>query len=203
MRRTKEDAEATRQLVLSAALAIFSQRGYAQTRLEEIAQKANLTRGAIYHHFGGKADLYNALLAERFAEANRVWQDAIAEGGTPVEILRRMAIRVLQNLEEDPDFRAVQEMVIFKTTGVPELSDGLEAKRAGIRAYVEYLTQLVEQGIEQGEIRAELSPRDTALALLGLINGVSTTWLLDQGLFSLRARAETIVDTFLYGIVSE
>lgn len=203
MRRTKEDAEVTRQLILDAALSVFSRQGFAQTRLEEIAQEANVTRGAIYHHFGGKAELYNALLEERFARANRIWQDALAEGGTPVEMLRRMAIRVLHHLEDDPDFRAVQEMVIFKTTAVPELSAGLEAKRTGTRAYIDYLAQLIEQGIDQGEFRAGLNPRDTALALLGLINGVSTSWLLDQELFSLRTRAESIVDTFLRGVLSQ
>jgi TetR/AcrR family acrAB operon transcriptional repressor len=49
MRRTKEDAEQTRQDLLDAALTIFSKKGYTATRLEDIAKVAGVTRGAIYH----------------------------------------------------------------------------------------------------------------------------------------------------------
>ena len=68
MRRTKEEAEQTRQDLLDAALTVFSQKGYTATRLEDVARTAGVTRGAIYHHFGSKADLYGALIEE----ANKV-----------------------------------------------------------------------------------------------------------------------------------
>ena len=73
MRRTKEDAALTRETVLDAALAVFSRQGYAATTLDHIAQEAGVTRGAIYWHFGGKAELYNALVEERFARAFAGW----------------------------------------------------------------------------------------------------------------------------------
>ena len=62
MRRTKEEAEQTRQDLLDAALTVFSQKGYTATRLEDVARAAGVTRGAIYHHFGSKAELYSALI---------------------------------------------------------------------------------------------------------------------------------------------
>lgn len=200
MRKTKEDAEITRNTLLDAALVVFSRQGYEITRLEDIAQEAKVTRGAIYHHFGGKVELYNALVAERFARANQVWSDALTQGGTPLEIIRRLIVRVLQYLEEDVDYRAIQELVLFKTPITPELESSVEAKRAGTRALIDYLAKLIEQGIDTRLIRPGTNPRDAALAIIGLMNGVSTMWLLDQSLFSLRARAENIADTFLMGI---
>jgi TetR/AcrR family transcriptional regulator, acrAB operon repressor len=200
MRKTKEEAAVTRNTLLDAALVVFSKQGYESTRLEDIADEAGVTRGAIYHHFGGKVELYNALLEERFARANQVWQDAIAEGGTPLQMLRRLMVRSLQYLEEDADYRAVQEMVSFKTAMIPELEDGLQKKKAGQQAYLDYLAGLVEQGVDAGEIRPGTNPRDAAIAIIGMMNGVGLLWMFDTKLFSLRARAENIVDTFLNGI---
>ena len=64
MRRTKEEAAITREQLLKKALAVFSKKGYAATTLQNIAHEADVTRGAIYHHFGGKAELYNTLIRE-------------------------------------------------------------------------------------------------------------------------------------------
>lgn len=201
MRRTKEEAEATRGALLDAALTVFSRQGYAATRLEDIAQEAGVTRGAVYHHFGGKAELYHALLEERFGRANQVWEETAKQGGTPLQLLRRLLIRSLHYLEEDPDYRALQELIAFKTAMVPELEEGLRRKQDGTRQLIDYLAQLIEQGIDLGEIRPGVNPRDAALALIGLLNGVSLLWLMDPQLFSLRARAESLVDTTLRGIV--
>ena len=54
MRRTKEDAEATRLSLIRAAGRIFSEQGFTAARLSEIAREADVTRGAIYWHFGNK-----------------------------------------------------------------------------------------------------------------------------------------------------
>ena len=62
MRRTKEEAAATRRQILAAALDLFSEKGYAATTLSEIAGAAGVTRGAIYHHFDNKTALYQTLL---------------------------------------------------------------------------------------------------------------------------------------------
>jgi TetR/AcrR family acrAB operon transcriptional repressor len=200
MRKTKEEAEVTRNSLMDAALAVFSKQGYEATRLEDIAEEAGVTRGAIYHHFGGKAELFNALIDERYARAGLVTREAIDEGGTPLQILRRVMIRSLKYLEENDDYRAVQEMVSFKTAMIPELEAGLQKKRDGQRMYLDAMARLVEQGVDAGEIRPGTNPRDAALAILGVMNGISLLWMFDPNLFSLRARAENIVDTFLDGI---
>lgn len=201
MRRTKEEAELTRNTLLDAALTVFQRKGYADSRLEDVAEEAGVTRGAIYHHFGGKVELYNALVEERFSRANRVWEEAIKAGGTPVQILRRMMITALHYLEADPDYRAVQELVTFKTGYVGELEASLRRKQESTRTLIDYVTTLIEQGIDTGEIRPGVNPRDAALALIGAMNGVSLLWLFDPQAFSLRVRAESIVDLALNGLL--
>ena len=61
-RRTKEDALATRHQLLDAAERVFAEKGVSRTSLNDIAQAAGASRGAIYWHFKNKADLFNAML---------------------------------------------------------------------------------------------------------------------------------------------
>ncbi|MBI4030700.1 MAG: TetR family transcriptional regulator, partial [Proteobacteria bacterium] len=61
MRRTKKDAEQTREDILDAAVCLFSERGIQTTTLDEIASKVGVTRGAVYWHFENKMDIFDAL----------------------------------------------------------------------------------------------------------------------------------------------
>ncbi|NIJ14665.1 AcrR family transcriptional regulator [Saccharomonospora amisosensis] len=80
-------SEATRAAVLEQATALFAERGYAGTLLEDVAAAAQVTRGAVYHHFAGKQALFEAVLDEqesRMMEAVRAaatspdpWQAAM------------------------------------------------------------------------------------------------------------------------------
>jgi AcrR family transcriptional regulator len=64
-----QHAEATRRAVLDAARALFGRQGYAQTSVDEIADAARVTKGAVYHHFAGKEALFRAVYAEVEADA--------------------------------------------------------------------------------------------------------------------------------------
>lgn len=64
MRRTKEDAEQTRQNILASARDIFYEKGYSKTTFDEIAKRINLTKGAVYWYFRNKPDIVAALINE-------------------------------------------------------------------------------------------------------------------------------------------
>ena len=74
MRRTKAEAQETREALLDAAERVFFENGVATTSLTEIAQAASLTRGAIYWHFVDKAALFEAV-----QERGRLPQEHIAK----------------------------------------------------------------------------------------------------------------------------
>jgi AcrR family transcriptional regulator len=64
-----QHAEATRRAVLTAARSLFGRNGYAQTSVDEIADAARVTKGAVYHHFAGKKALFRAVYTEVETEA--------------------------------------------------------------------------------------------------------------------------------------
>ncbi len=74
-----QHAEATRRAVLDAARSLFGRQGYAQTSVDEIADAARVTKGAVYHHFAGKEALFRAVYAEVEAEA----QARVLRAGEP------------------------------------------------------------------------------------------------------------------------
>jgi AcrR family transcriptional regulator len=91
MTKTKQDlrSEATRQRLVTAARALFGARGYAGVGTEEIVRAAGVTRGALYHQFRDKADLFAAVAEEVEAEiAERIAAGAAEAAAGPVGALR-------------------------------------------------------------------------------------------------------------------
>lgn len=80
-----QHAEATRRAVLAAARSLFGKKGYAQTSVEEIADAARVTKGAVYHHFAGKEALFRAVLAEVEVEAEARATGAGDPEGPPID----------------------------------------------------------------------------------------------------------------------
>jgi len=112
VKRTQaERSEATRAALIDAARPLFAERGYAGVGAEEIVRAAGLTRGALYHHFGGKRDLFEAVYEGLEAElAQRIAEGALGGGATdPLAAMRAGAEMFLQACTE-PD---VQRIVLL------------------------------------------------------------------------------------------
>jgi TetR/AcrR family acrAB operon transcriptional repressor len=200
MRRTKEEAAVTRATLLKTALSVFSAKGYAAATLDDVAKAARVTRGAIYWHFKSKADLYNSLIQEFSARGAVVVQQAIAEGGTLIEILRRIFIRVCTVIEEDKEMRAVMELTLFKTGLDPELQAGRKKQIEDGNALLKGITEAMRQGIGQGVLRDDMDPADMARAFIAFENGAIHLWLLSPRSFSLKTSAESFADVLVAGL---
>jgi len=203
MRRTKEEAAITREHLLKKALTVFSKKGYAATTLEHIASEAEVTRGAIYHHFGGKAELYNTLVREYADRGNVIMQQAVSEGGTLLEILRRVFIRQLQAIEEDREMRALMDLYLFKTGLVPELEEGRQQQVESGVGLIEMMAGIMHQGTQAGLLRSDVDPKEMARAYLAFQNGLINLWLTAPGQFSLKASAESFADILMAGIQAQ
>lgn len=203
MRRTKEEAAVTREQLLKKALSVFSKKGYATTTLEDIASEAEVTRGAIYHHFGGKAELYNTLVREYANRGNIIMQQAVSEGGTLLDILRRVFVRQLQAIEEDQEMRALMELYQFKTGLAPELEEGHQQQIESGIGLVEMLAGIMQQGMKAGLLRSDVDPKEMARAYLAFQNGLITLWLIAPSQFSLKASVETFAEILMAGIQAQ
>ncbi len=204
MRKTKEEAEATREKILDAGLKVFSKKGYVSTTLDDIAREAGVTRGAVYWHFkNGKPELFEVLINERSRGAQEIANGVVAEGGTPLHMLERILTRMMEYLEEDDEFRAVQELTILRTEVVPELEESMKEKFRLQRASIDSFADIIRKGQEAGEIRPDVDPEIAAVAAIGLMNGVIVMWMMDRSLFSIKAYAGPVVQTYLKGLTKQ
>jgi len=200
MRRTKEEAAITREQLLKKALGVFSKKGYASTTLEDIAHEAEVTRGAIYWHFGSKAELYNTLIREYSSRGSLIVQKAVAEGGSFLDILRRAFIMQLHAIEEDKELRALMELALFKTGLVAELEEGRQQQIKSGLILIENMAGIMQQGIGLGFMRSDIGPKEMARAYLAFQNGLIQLWLTIPSEFSLKASAGSFADILIAGI---
>lgn len=200
MRKTKEEAEITRRELLKKALVIFSKKGYNAATLQDIASEAGVTRGAIYWHFGSKAELYNTLVREYSDRGGQIVQQAAAEGGSLLDILRRVFVRQLEVIETDRELRALMELYLFKTGMVEELAEGRQQQVEAAQSLVEMLAGVMAQGIEAGLLRSDMDAKTMARAYLAFQNGLIQQWLTAPKLYSLKASAGTFADLLIAGI---
>jgi len=200
-RRTKEDAQATRNLVLDTAEVVFVRRGVSRTSLNEIAQTAGLSRGAIYWHFKDKADLFNAMM-ERvmlpLEEALNLTGPTPTTGG--IEQLRQGCIDALRKIVDDPQVRRVFEIAIHKVEYVDELEAVRDRRRDASKGHIDRIERTMAQSIRRGELSRRISARAAALGLHSLLEGLFQNWMLDPGAFDLVRVGTRVIDTYLAGL---
>ncbi len=148
MSQTKHEvrSEATRRQLVTAARALFGARGYADVGTEEIVRAAGVTRGALYHHFRDKADLFAAVAEEIEAEiAGRVAAGAADPEADPLQVLRTGA-RLFLDACAEPE---VERVILLDAPVVM----GVEAWRDLAGRYGLGLVQLaLESAIDAGAI---------------------------------------------------
>ncbi|MBP0624518.1 TetR/AcrR family transcriptional regulator [Cupriavidus consociatus] len=86
-RSNRERTEATRQALLDAARSLFVERGYGETSTPDVCTVAGITRGALYHHFADKRDLFRQVLADEAAAVAVEIEAAAPAGLDPAEAL--------------------------------------------------------------------------------------------------------------------
>ena len=132
-RKTKQEAQETRQHILDVALRLFSQQGVSSTSLGEIAKAAGVTRGAIYWHFKDKSDLFSEIweLSEsNIGELELEYQAKFP--GDPLSVLREILIHVLESTVTEERRRLLMEIIFHKCEFVGEMAVVLLCNRHNV-----------------------------------------------------------------------
>ncbi|MGI9275091.1 MAG: TetR family transcriptional regulator [Endozoicomonas sp.] len=196
-RRTKEEAEETRQLLLKTALKLFSEEGLQKTTLAQVAEAAGVTRGAIYWHFRDKADMLEALWENIAAPLQTQYQQIMKEpSANPLKVLQEVAAVMLKLVASDA---RTQQMVRIARQA---LSDPLlsEKSRELCRQDLEDLIPVLEKARQDGLIRNDLTAEGAALVYYGCLDGVINCWLNIDDSVQLREQAETLSGIIVQGL---
>lgn len=200
-RRTKEDADVTRQALLDAAEDVFHEKGVARASLAEIAQAAGTTRGAIYWHFRDKVDLFNAMMDRVSLPLEAVCSTVEpASQGDPLQRVRSTLQRLLATVVHDAHTRRVFEIAMYRVEYVAELSGVRERHQAALERFHAQLTRDLSLAARQAAITLPLSASDAALGLQALFDGLLQASILGGSHFDLEAVGTGAVDAYLRGL---
>jgi AcrR family transcriptional regulator len=162
--RKAEQSEATRAALVAAARKLFGKRGYANVGTEEIVRRAGVTRGALYHHFGSKRDLLEAVYEQVEADLTRkIAEGALATGAkSPLEAMQAATEMFLDACTE----REVQRIVLLDAPAVL----GWESWREIAAKYgLGLIETSLQAAIDAGEI-AEQPVKPLAHVLMGALD---------------------------------
>ena len=162
----------TRQRILDAALRVFAQKGYHETRMEDIVEAARVSKGGLYHHFPGKKQLFQTLMDEFVAVLEERLRRAVnrAEGDTA-----RLTAALEEGMRLLERYQALAKIVFVQASG---LGPEFERKRLAI---LERLARFIQAELDRAMIHGLIPPMDTevvAHAWVGVLHEWAVRWLL-------------------------
>ena len=188
----KKNTHIRREEIIQAALQVIGEKGVHALTIAEIAGRAGMSDANIYRHFKGKQEILEAL-GDFIGETIMGKAAGIAAGkGTALEklsLIFRSHTALIAANPGLPRFIFSEEIHL----GNLHLAKTLAGKMA---EYIETLSNLIGAGINSGELRS-LSPRETAITMLGMIHFTALRWSITRGPFNLDAEAGRLWNNFL------
>lgn len=201
MRRTKEDTEKTRESILEAATELFATKGYTKTTLGNVAQKAGVTRGAVYWHFKNKLDVFGALYDRLHTPIFEIIMEGVTPGHPDLSVqIRQLCINLLLNVERDMQQRRTLAMFMTKCDFSGELEEygkrHEEQKQKSMEMFYKHVRSAQEQGFLTSKVDADV----IGFAVGGCLKGIITEYLEMPNKFDMKKQAPYLVDIIFKGI---
>jgi len=203
VRRTKDEALATREALLDAAESVFRANGVTRSTLNEVASAAGLTRGAVYWHFRDKSEMFGAMCSRAtLPMQGRLKQAADAEGDDAIATLREVSVQALREIASNARTRAVLEILLCKSERLTLTPDGAPQADEMDRQCVNAIERIIVRAVGQGSLPVKTDSHLAAHLLQAFFHGVIQLWLTHPEAFDMGGAAPLMVDTMIAGIVT-
>ncbi len=174
--KTRQSAE-TREAILGSALRLFAKHGVAGSSIDQIAQDAGITKGAVYWHFESKDALFDAILERIRLRWQEAVQAPLAHKSTATARLQALFDGYSDLFTETPEICLFMQRVLLE--GDREFSP-----RVG-RIFTQtarLMARILDEGKTRGELRADLDTTAAGHAILGSISGASQQSLANRSM---------------------
>jgi TetR/AcrR family acrAB operon transcriptional repressor len=200
-RKSKEDAQATRNCILDAAVELFGKQGVSRTSLDDIARHAGVTRGAIYGHFANKVDLFSAMIQRLICPLllNSEERNAFLTRD-PIGFLRTVTQEFLHKLTHDANFCRVFEILWHKCEYVGDFATLRQKHLDEGEHHIGIIEQAFRLAKEKGQIHTDLTPHQATIGLVALTDGMIFNWTKNQNMFPLESYSAPVLETFFRGL---
>ena len=202
-RKTKLEAAKTKEELLMAAQAVFSDKGITRARLEDIAKKAGVTRGALYWHFTDKRDLVDNL-SQRMQLPMESMVDEIEEAfeQSPLETIREQIHKLFSETVRNRQFKSTINLA-FHQSNQDEQLNIIKKKQIESRiGSVKKIANELEWAKALDHVGANINCMSAALGIHSLVDGLLYHWSMSPNQLDLK-QAILAVDQYIDGIASK
>jgi len=156
--------------ILAAARKVFSEKGFRDATLEEIAAAAGIAKGTLYLYFENKEEIFWAAVRERLLELHARLKEVVARPGTARERLREILRVRFEMMRRDEQFKRVYFAEFGQLCGYggPHAEEFRQLQVEAARL----VAPVISQGIKDGELRP-VPPLEAAMALTDLVRGTA------------------------------
>lgn len=204
VRKTKEDAEITRQRIINAAREVFLNKGVSRTSLEQVASHAGVTRGAVYWHFKNKTELFHAMREQIFLPLIDRMDDLLlsenvlpGENNDPLKRLEASMQHTIDMLTNHIETQQTFIVMMSKCEYVDEFAVVLQEilnNCSDIQAKYERIYTLAQQ---QNIVTTALSPAELAIDTHLFFGGLLHMWVKDTEGKRFREQANALISTHI------
>jgi AcrR family transcriptional regulator len=172
--RTEAEREERMQVIRTAALDVFSRKGFAAARLDDVAQAAGVAKGTIYLYFKSKEDLLESIVKSTIGVMLDGFEQAVAASSAPASQLLRMVGQTIATAIEDGDRRRVLHIVLSEGARFPEIADYYH--REIIARGMSLARAIIAKGIASGEFVSDEPARFPQLIMAPAL--VAAIWTI-------------------------
>jgi AcrR family transcriptional regulator len=200
--RRRKDARPAE--ILEAALAVFAERGYAATRMDDIAHRAGVTKGTIYLYFQSKEAVFKSLVEESIGANIESFRAAAERFEGPAGELLRMVLRGFGAFVRESDRVVLPKIFIAEAGNFPALAEFY--RREVIDRGLALMQSVIERGVAAGEFRAIAPEHAARLCIAPLL--LAAFWRtsfakFDTVPYDINGLVETHIDVLLRGLAAE
>ena len=197
MRKTKEDADITKQSILDAAVILFSEHGVAKTSLEKIAKAANVTRGAVYWHFANKQEIFEALHDQlHFPFIQMITDGLDADSPNAIAQLQDVCVELLIDLEQDETKQKIATLFLLRCDYSGEFAQSKDRYNEKKKQKHITLSRYFDKAIKQGVLPTNTDSLLLTIGISAYLRGIVVEYLEDPNVFSLQVNAKKLIGMF-------
>jgi len=181
--------------ILEAAVKVFAQQGFYQSTIAQIAKEAGVADGTIYLYFKNKDDILVQFFSYRTKQVFESFREEVDRAETSADKLRNLVRRHLDEFQRDRDGAVVYQVETHQSSRLAE-----DQIREMSQMYRDLISEIVEQGQQEGTIRKDLYVGLVKRFIIGAVDEVINTWLHSNGEYDLVSMADPLVELFMTGI---
>jgi len=194
---TKTKTNDKYQRILEAAINVFAEQGFFQSTISQIAREAGVADGTIYLYFKNKDDILVQFFSYKTKQVFEGFRAEVEKTKNAIDKLNNLVNRHLEEFQNNRNMAVVYQSEMHQNRRLAETQI-----REMSKMYMDIISEIVEQGQEQGSIRKDLYLGLVRRFIIGAVDEVIGTWLHSEKEYDLVSMAEPLVDLIIRGIGS-